>query len=287
MTASRFVPLVAVSMERLLARLERRFGSFALPNTAAWVVGTWAVAFAMTLAKPELPIAMIFEPHAVMRGQVWRLASGFFVPPQWSLLFFLFNVSFYYFILSSLEDQWGSFRLDLYLFVGWGLCLAAGFLFRMPVLATPMHMALGVAFGVLFPDVEIRLYLLIPVKAKWLAVLDLGLILWQFVLHDRLEGPLIEPLRVSAAAAGVGFLLFFGGDIVRLVRGQAVVLRQQSDRRRFAPEPQESRPVRTCSICGKSEDEDDADLRVCTCAEVCGGKPTVYCLPHARSHNKH
>ena len=274
-------------MERLLARLERRFGSWALPNTAAWVVGTWAIAFALTLAKPQLPIAMIFEPHAVMRGQVWRIASGFFIPPHQGILFFLFFVSFNYFILSSLEEHWGSFRLDLYLLVGWGTCVAAGFLFQMPVVATPMHMALGVAFGVLFPEVEINLYLLIPVKAKWLAVLDLGLIVYQFVLHDRLEGPLLEPLRLSAAAAAIGFLLFFGGDTWRLVRGQGVILRQQSDRRRFAPEPEDRRVARVCAICGKSEDDDDTDLRVCTCAEVCGGKPTSYCLQHARSHNKH
>jgi hypothetical protein len=42
---------------------------------------------------------------------------------------------------------------------------------------------------------------------------------------------------------------------------------------------------RQCVLCGLTDDE-GADLRVCTCAEVCEGKPTVYCLAHARSHRK-
>lgn len=274
-------------MDRFLARLERRFGGFALPNTAAWVVGTWAVAFAMSLAKPELPIAMVFNPAAVMRGQVWRLLSGFFMPPPgWSLLFFIFAVSFQYFVLSSLEQHWGSFRLGLYLVFSWLLCLVAGFAFGMPILAAPMHMFLGVAFGLVFPDAQINLFLLVPIRAKWLALLEFGLILHSFVFWDRLAGPVVEPLRVSFAAAFVGFLVFFTGDLVRIARGQARVIRQHDERRRFAPDPVEARPTRACVQCGKTDD-DDADLRVCTCQEFCGGKPTVYCLEHARSHNKH
>ena len=123
--------------------------------------------------------------------------------------------------------------------------------------------------------------------AVWLAVLDLGLMIYEFVLWDQLEGPLVEPLRVSFAAAIVGFLLFFGGALVRLIRGEGVVLRQQRDRQRFAPEPEARRAPRACATCGKTEDEEDADLRVCTCQEVCGGKPTTYCLAHARSHTLH
>jgi hypothetical protein len=55
----------------------------------------------------------------------------------------------------------------------------------------------------------------------------------------------------------------------------------------FEKEERDERPKRACKICGKSDDDEGADLRVCTCQEVCGGKATVYCLEHARSHNKH
>ncbi|MBK7394893.1 MAG: hypothetical protein IPJ34_00980 [Myxococcales bacterium] len=272
-------------MDRLLARLERRFGWLSLPNTAAWVVGVWAITFALTLAKPELPLAMYFDPALVLRGQVWRVISAFFIPSSGSVLFFIFMVSFNYWILSSLEEHWGSFKLGVYLTLGWGLCVAAGFILRMPITAAPMHLSLAMAFGILFPEAEIRLYFLIPVKAKWLALLDFGLMIYMYVLYDKLDGPVLDPLRVSFGATMIGFLLFFGGHLVGLLRGQAVVLRQQTERSRFAPEPE--RKVRSCVQCGKSDEDPDVDLRVCNCQEFCGGKATVYCLEHARSHNKH
>lgn len=82
---------------------------------------------------------------------------------------------------------------------------------------------ISLAFGSLFPNVELALFGIIPVKAKYLAFLAGALILLEFLLGS----PLLKLILIVAFAP---YLLFFGPMLFRSVRGQ---LSSSARRKRF------------------------------------------------------
>ncbi len=268
-------------MERLLARLERRLGRFAIPNLMYWVAGLSGVVFVLQLFKPSFTRALYFDPNLVVHQlQLWRIFTFLFIPTTDSVLWFVFATMFTVFIGNSLEESWGSFKLNVYYGLGALLTVASAFVLGIGTSNMFLNLSLFLAFATLFPDYEIRLYFLVPVKAKWLGLFDVALLAY-LAIESSTVG------RVAIAVAFGNYLLFFTGHLLRLVRGEATVIVRAKKRSEFVEGPREVREkvTRKCVLCGLSDGDDGADLRVCTCKEVCGGKPTVYCLPHARSHN--
>ena len=47
------------------------------------------------------------------RGEVWRLVTFLFIPPDWDPFFFLMFVYFTWWVASNLETHWGAFRFDV------------------------------------------------------------------------------------------------------------------------------------------------------------------------------
>lgn len=268
-------------MDRLLARLERRFGNIAIGNLPTIMAAGSAIVWVLGMTKPELVVALMMIPQMVLKGQVWRLFSFVFIPPPASMFWMIFVILFYWSIGQSLEEEWGKFKLNLYYLIGIIGTDVAAFATGMPMPSQYLHMSLFLAYGTLFPNAQVNLYFIIPVRVKWLALLDAAYLGYLVIFGTNAT-------RFAVAAALVNYFLFFGPHLVGLARGYGVQAKQ-ANRRADLYEPKEerdSRPKRACKICGKTDDDEGADLRVCTCQEVCGGKPTVYCLAHARSHNK-
>ena len=132
------------------------------------------------------------------------------------------------------------------------------------------------AFATIFPNYEILVFFILPVRVKWLALLSLAPVV--FFLIEGSNG-----VRAAIAVAFGNYLLFFAGHLVGLARGQQLQLRQAARRASFRPPPErEGRgDERACAICG-AQQADGADIRVCSC-EKCG-TPRQLCLEHARNH---
>jgi hypothetical protein len=264
-------------MDRLLARLERRFGRYAIPNLISYIVGGMFIVWVLARTKGEFLDAIDLDMHAVARGEVWRLVTFLFIPPdfaQSSVLWMLVGLYFTWWVGSSLEEHWGSFRLGVYYFVGALATIAAAAAFgadSMPWL----NASLFLAFATLFPDATILVFFVLPVKVKWLGILAaLGMALAAL-------GP--WPTRGAIGAAAFTYALFFAGHWRQELRGQVTMARQASRRASLAPPPDASPSGgRVCAVCGARE-ADGADIRVCSC-EKCGGKPRTLCLEHARNH---
>lgn len=272
-------------MDRLLARMERRFGKLALPRLPFFLGVISAVVYAMGMMRPEIVGRMMLLPEAVRAGQFWRLITWLFIPPPSSLLFIAFVILVYVNCGQALEDEWGAFKLNVYYLIGILGSVIAAMVFDMPITsATFIHSTIFFAFATLFPNVQFLLFFIIPIRAKWSAVLG-----GAWIAYEAFRGTTATRLGIAVALAN--YFLFFGPTLYRLARDAGKVAKQQ---RRHAEmygdrdeeEEEEARPTRACKICGLTDKDPGADLRVCTCQEVCGGKATVYCLPHARSHNK-
>jgi hypothetical protein len=260
-------------MDSLLARLERRIGRYAIPNLITFIVGGMALVWVLSLFKPEFVTRLILDMDAVRRGEVWRLITFLFIPAASSPIFVLINLYFTWWIGSSLEQHWGSFKFNAFYVLGIvGAVVAA-------VIAGPqtnawLDASLFLAFATTFPDVQILLFFILPIRVKWLGIVAAIGIVAAFVLGSW-------GVRASIAAAMGNYLLFFGGHWWSVWRSRNLQVRQKARQTSF----QAGVPVfgqRVCAICGMRE-ADGADIRVCSC-EKCGGQQRALCLEHARNH---
>jgi hypothetical protein len=260
-------------MDRLLARLERRIGRYAIPNLILYMVGGMAVVWVLSLSRPEGVGRLVLDMDAVRRGEVWRLVTFLFIPPRSSPIWVLVNLYFTWWVGSSLEQHWGAFKFNVYYFIG-AIGTIAAALIAGPTSNTWLHSSLFLAFATTFPDVSILLFFILPIRVKWLGMIAAVGIAFAFVVGTW-------GTRASIVAALVNYVLFFAGHWRQLWRQRNVAVRQKARRETLRSDV----PVfgqRVCAICGARE-ADGTDIRVCSC-DKCGGKPRALCLEHARNH---
>jgi len=261
-------------MERILDRLERRIGGYAIPQLTAVIVAGMAAVFVIGSFRHSLLPQLELDLPAVRRGEVWRLVSYLFLPRTMEPVWLFFSLAFVWYVGSTLENHWGSFRFNLFYLVGCAGTTVAAYLTGHAETNQWLNYSLMLAFGTLFPDEEFYLFV-VAVKAKWYAVFDALFLSYSFLTGDA-------ALRAAILAALVGYFLFCGPALIALLRGQRIASRQAA--RRAVMSVKTEPPItgaRVCAICGARE-EDGTDIRICSCVK-CGG-PRALCLAHARDH---
>ncbi|MDR2504960.1 MAG: rhomboid family intramembrane serine protease [Oscillospiraceae bacterium] len=213
-------------MMKWLSRLELRARSkFYISNLMYYIIGGMAVVFLLDMLGFGASNLFYLDMNAVMRGQVWRLVTFIFLPPQTSFIFIIIALYFYYMIGNALESMWGSFRFNLYYLVGmlgaivsaiisqaiWGMGYADN---------TFLNMSLFLAFAAMNPNFQIMLMFLIPIKMKWLALFDVALYAWQFITGGW-------DARIAIVFSLANLILFFGKDAMRMARAEIMTLRRR------------------------------------------------------------
>ena len=234
---------------RVINELEKRFGNFALPKVLRWIAGFQVLSWALSLISPEFLDWIIFDRNAILSGQVWRLLTWVLFPASDFVLFVIIAAMFMFFINDSLESEWESFRLNLYVF-GTLICLSLAGL--MPVAAgagmllnSIFYSAVFLAFASLFPNQIIHLFGIIPIKAKWLG--------W---VNAAFLGAII---LTSAYPFIVGIIVLLGllPFLLTFVPGFITAYRQQTEvavrRHRFEKEISGGEAFHDCETCGATE----------------------------------
>jgi membrane associated rhomboid family serine protease len=260
-------------MDRLLARLERKIGRYAIPNLILFIVGGMALVWVLARTRPEIIERIDLNMAAVLRGEVWRLVTFLFIPMDSSPLWVLVNLYFTWWVGSSLEQHWGAFKFNAFYFFGIVGAVVAAVLTG-PQTNTWLNASLFLAFATVFPDVQILLFFILPIRVKWLGIVAALGIAAALVMGEWWT-------RAAIGAARGKYLLFFGGHWWGVWRDRTVQVRQKARRSAFNANV----PVfgqRVCAICGLRE-ADGADIRVCSC-DKCGGQQRALCLEHARNH---
>jgi hypothetical protein len=262
-------------MDRLLNAMERRLGRFAIERLTLYIVGGMAIVFVLAYARPEIISYLTLDPYRTLR-EPWRFVTYLFIPRTFDLIWVLFSLYFTWLIGTNLEHEWGAFKFNVFYLLGALGTTAVAWLTGMPQGNIWLNTSLFFAFATLFPDYQIYLFMIIPIRVKWLALLTLGLVGWRFFEGDM-------GAKAAIAVAFTNYLLFFAGHIRALARGQQLQMKQAARRASFRPPPdeRERKESRACAICGARQ-ADGADIRVCSC-EKCGG-PRELCLEHARNH---
>ncbi|MEG0751325.1 MAG: hypothetical protein RR998_01490 [Oscillospiraceae bacterium] len=199
---------------KFLYPLERKLGKYAVRNLMLIItVGQLAV-FVISFLFPSLNLIgwMSLSRAAVLQGQIWRLVTFILIPPNTSILFILISLYFYYMIGGALENEWGAFMFNVYYFIGIIGAIAAAFITGVGD-NYYLNMSLFLAFAILYPDFEVLLFYILPIKMKYLAILDAALFLISFI-----RGP--WSARAAIIASLVNLIIFFGGTFVNYVKQQ-------------------------------------------------------------------
>jgi len=195
-----------------LNAIERKMGRHYIPNLMKYLV--FAMAGVFILEYLPLPRSayqfLMFDRAAILRGEIWRAITFIFLPPNASIFWIVFSLYFYYFLGSSLENRWGSARFNIYYLVGIIGNVLAGFITGYAT-NEYLNLSLLLGFAVLFPDVEFMLFFFLPVKAKWIGLVD-GL----FLIYQMVQVP--WQYKIALVVSMLPFILFFGKDAWMMIR---------------------------------------------------------------------
>lgn len=258
-----------------LNKLERTLKRFAIPNLMYYIITLNFITFVLNqMSHGKMLDLIVLDPARVMQGEVWRLISFAFIPPSYSLIFFALVLYFYYIIGQGLEAEWGSFRFNLYYLIGVLSTIGAAFIAGTLATSSYIYLSLFLAFAFIYPDYEIRLFFILPIKIKYLAWLSLAFIGYTVVFSPRLIDKLV------AIAPIAGYLIFFGRDLWAQASLKRTV---NKNRRSFTAKMNEARPesFHRCTVCGKTELTDPKMFfRYCS---TCEGH-YEYCEDHLKTH---
>lgn len=280
-----------------LDKLERKLGRFAIPNLTVYLMICYVIGFmlwnlaAMNLIPAEVIGYLTLEPALILRGQVWRLITWLVVPPSSNLISLVFFVLLYYSLGTALERTWGVFRYNVYIFSGllftvlavFGLYafyyFAYGFEMPMSVLGMAgsnyVTLSIFLAFAAIYPEMELLLYFILPIKMKWMALVYVAI-----AGYDFINGNIVT--RVVIGASLLNFVIFFlsSRNFKRFGPGE------QARKAKFK---KQSRPHMTytngahhrCAVCGRTELDDPClEFRYCS---KCNGN-YEYCQDHLFTH---
>jgi len=200
------------TVPRWLNWLERRLGWIAVPNIGILFVTLQALGFFLVEMDPIWINRLALFPQQVLAGEYWRLITFLALPIASSPIWVIFVLWFIYFIFDSIEKEWGSFKTTLYVLVSILLSIAMALIFDFPIAqASDFESTLFLAAAALFPEMQVSLFFVIPVKMRWLGWLTLGFLGFRFVSSDWLS-------RIYLIAIYSNYLLFFGPSILQRLR---------------------------------------------------------------------
>ncbi len=271
---------------RLVERFVYKHPRFGIPNISRYLVGGNLIFWILGVLLRNAAILsyISFDAAAILHGQVWRLVSFLFYPVSTSPILALLTFYFYYWMGSTLEQYWGTPHLNIFFLLGWLFTVLFGFVVyfitgvSLNITGYYLFMSLFFAVATLFPDMQVLLFMIIPVKMKWLALVDAALFAFEVVANFR-----SFPLNLLPLVAVLNYFVFFGGELWRRrprpATAQTVNFRRESARIRREQRDQLYR--HKCAVCGRT-DVTDPELEFRYCSRCAGYH--CFCQDHINNH---
>lgn len=288
-------------VNNFLAKMEKKYGRYAVRNLIVYLLAAYAVGYVLQLVAPTAYTYLELSPALVMRGQIWRLVTWVCTVPESFNFFILFMFMFQYFIGSSLERYWGSFRYNCYIFSGiFFMTISSMVVYWITGISTTpstyyINMASFLAFAVCFPDVQVYFMMVIPIKIKWLAIIDAIYMAYEFIAVGQYKNlyaaygaagaayasQLIWATRVSIIVSVLNFILFYFGTRNMKRFAPKEVHRRYAYKKNVKAASPAGGTKHKCAICGRTEkDGDNLVFRYCS---KCNGN-YEFCQDHLYTH---
>lgn len=284
-------------MKKLMRAVDQfcyRHPRFGIPNLMLYIVIANALFWVVNLMDSSgmfLP-ALYFSPYHILHGQIWRLVSFALVPYTTSPLAII-AFYFYYFIGNTIEKEWGSGKFTIYFLSGMLLTVIYGFILYalygggesiswtigFNVSAYYIYLSMFFTFATLYPDMQVLLFFIIPMKMKWLGLVDAAFFLIEVILTPF-------PFNLLPVVAILNYLLFCGEWLFDYVRPVRIRQRRKTidfhaERRRMERQRQNQPYTRRCEVCGRT-DADFPNLEFRYCSRCAGYH--CYCIDHINNH---
>ena len=284
---------------KFLDKLERKFGRYAIQNISLMLIICYAFGYAIQFVNADFLNYLTLNPYLILRGQIWRLITWILIPPSDFGIFTILTLYFYYWIGTTLERTWGTFRYNVYLLSGMLFTILGAFVllaYSYAVFAPQIAMIgsrafftdgigyffrafstyyvnlfIFLAFALTFPDMQVLLFFIIPIRIKWLGILDAIMTVYTFF------------------ASGIAYKIIIGASLLNVV----VFFLATRDRVQMSPKQIRRRQVyrqevkkgtgitrHKCAICGRTEKDGDLEFRFCS---KCDGN-YEYCQDHLFTH---
>ena len=189
---------------------EQKLRKWTIKNLMKYIVIGTAIMFVLTGIIPRLYQACTLTRAGLFRGEVWRLVSFVFLPENLGLIGVILSLYCYWLIGSQLESRWGSLRFNLFYFIGVIANIIAGLIAGYADI-TYLNMSLFLAFAILYPEYPVMLFFILPIRMKYIAAIDLGLMVVWFIFGSW-------PARLGILVALGNIMLFLGGDFITWMR---------------------------------------------------------------------
>ena len=296
-------------------KLEKKFCKFAIRNLPIKIAVVMAISYILWAFVPTFAVKLVFSPYAIMeQHQFWRLFTWVFSPPGDLNLVGILMIFILILFGQQIEQAMGTFMFNLYIFGAWfwntvimlGISIYyyanGSILGMMDVGIWAMYYfdyGLFLAFALMYSDARVLFMFFIPIRAFWVAVIDMGLMAYEFMR------PTTSTLnRGSIIAYLVNFFIFYlimgrgvgmrssnskaaakrrKRDYDRRVENLSRQVNGEADRRHKAQQMGYPSNItkHKCAICGRTErDGDDLEFRFCS---KCNGN-YEYCNEHLFTH---
>ena len=273
------------AVDRFCARHPR----FGISNLMRYIVIGTAAIFLLRMFLTDVSALdfLNYNLDSLLHGEIWRIVSFIFVPNTTRPLMLLIELYFYYWIGSTLERQWGTAKFNLYYFSGVLLTVIAVSVASLIGGANLIisgtyyiNLSMFLAFACLFPDTQVLLFFIIPIKMKWLAIADIVLIGYDMIVY-AVNGSwygVVQPI-----IALLNFAVFIYPEMHYLAERRRYQHREQTVNFKKAVKEakQEKGYIHKCSVCGRTDtDYPDLDFRYCS---KCAGYH-CFCQDHIFTH---
>ncbi|MGN1103218.1 MAG: rhomboid family intramembrane serine protease [Huintestinicola sp.] len=196
-------------------KIKRFFRNIAIENLMTYIAASMAIIFVGDLfTDGMLSLYLSFDKAAILEGQVWRLITFLMLPDTSSPIWIVFSVYFYYFIGKETENEWGSHNLTIYFLLGAVLLIISGFITGYTS-ASYLYFSLFLVYAHLNPHHQFMMFMVIPIEARWMALIDVVFMLSGFVKAFALY-PIFPYLalgmQLSVVIAFLVYGIFFGKD---------------------------------------------------------------------------
>lgn len=265
-----------------LRKMERKFGRYAIHNLMYYIIILYGMGIIISMFESSSGISIYsrylsLNASAILQGQVWRIVTFLICPPSRGIFFNLIAMYLYYSLGTNLEQVWGTFRFNVYFFMGMlGHVLGALLIYMFTGYSLEfttyyLNFSLFFAFAATFPDMQFLLIIL-PIKAKWLALFFGFDFLYSFVMGGAVT-------RWEIILSLLNFIIFF-----LMTRNYNRVNPKEIKRKKeFKQQVNNVTKIthHKCAVCGRTE-KDDPNLEFRYCSK-CEGD-FEYCMDHLYTH---
>lgn len=285
----------------MLDKLQRKYGKYAIPNLTIVMLVTYVIGYILQFTG--LSYYLVLDPAAVLRGQIWRLVTWILSPPPVSSIITAALMLFVFYQFGTiLERTWGDFRYNFFILsglvmtiigafvafaiksiVGWTvISYYSTYLYSYNTYYISMSILLAVA--AMYPDMTVRLYFLIPIKFKWVALIDIVFMLYECWEAAR-YGVITTVVMIVCSLVNLVWFLMLMGRFSPV--GAAKQRRRKAQYQRSYREGERQHrgtggvSKHRCAVCGRTE-QDGADLEFRFCSK-CNGN-YEYCQDHLFTH---